>query len=252
MKDELPFIPHPSAFILSPDVPRCYNKGTTAIPWLLWFFPFGPLAVMSDQTVPSLANVHDQLATFALWIDGVGGYLVCLSHRVTLGQSLADADIGLIADVSRHHATIQRDPEGYFLESPRKLQINGVAMTKAMLRTGDRITMGSSCQLQFWQPVPVSTSARLDIVSGHRFAEPVQAVLLMADTLVIGPAAQTHVQVQEMTQSLILFRGKNGLNARWHGNITVNGNTFQERAPVDAGSTLTTDQISLALEKVKR
>ena len=39
-----------------------------------------------------------------LWIDGVGGYLLCLSHRVTLGQSLSESpvDIALIADVSRN------------------------------------------------------------------------------------------------------------------------------------------------------
>src|SRR5271170_455264 len=137
---------------------------------------------VNEPTAPTLNSLHDQQATLALWIDGVGGYLVCLSHRVTLGQALTDTpvDIALIADVSRHHATIQRDPEGYFLEAPRKVQINGQQAEKALLRSGDRITLGNSCQLQFWQPVPVSTSARLDMVSGHRFAEPVQAVILMA------------------------------------------------------------------------
>ena len=70
--------------------------------------PFGCVAVTDEPTVPSIANLHDQLAPYALWIDGVGGYLVCLSHRVTLGQSLNETpvDIALIADVSRHHATI--------------------------------------------------------------------------------------------------------------------------------------------------
>src|SRR5688572_30548644 len=106
-------------------------------------------------------------------------------------------DIALLADVSRHHATIQRDTEGYFLEAVRSVQINGQPSDKTLLRSGDRITLGSSCQLQFWQPVPVSTSARVDMVSGHRFAEPVQAVLLMADTLVIGPTSQAHVQVPD-------------------------------------------------------
>jgi FHA domain-containing protein len=199
-----------------------------------------------------MASLHDQQATLVLWIDGVGGYLVCLSHRVTLGQALTDTpvDIALIADVSRHHATIQRDPEGYFLEAPRKVQINGQQAEKALLRSGDRITLGNSCQLQFWQPVAVSTSARLDMVSGHRFAEPVQGVILMADTLVIGPQTQAHVQAPDMTDSLILYRKKNGLAARWPGVLTINGTKYQERGPLDPGSTLVTDQISLALERV--
>src|ERR1700722_16897848 len=201
-----------------------------------------------------MANLHEQLASFALWIDGVGGYLVCLSHRLTLGQSLVESpvDIALLADVSRHHATIQRDPEGYFLEAVRKVQINGQPTDKALLRSADRITLGSSCQLQFWQPVPVSTSARLDVVSGHRFAEPVQAVILMADTLVIGPETQSHIQVPDMTQPLILYRNKSGLAARWPGNLTINGQTHQERGPLEAGASLCTEQISLTLERVKK
>jgi len=198
-------------------------------------------------------NLHDLLRPATLWIDGVGGYLLCLSHRVTLGQALVETpvDIALIADVSRHHATIQRDPEGYFLEALRKVQINGNATDKALLRNADRITLGNSCQVQFWQPVPVSTSARLDMVSGHRFAEPVQAVLLMADTLVIGPAIQSHVQVPDMTQPLILFRTKDGLAARWSGNLLIGGKTYQERGPLEAGATLSNEQISLTLERTK-
>lgn len=216
-------------------------------------FPFGCDTVSSKPTVPTLASLHDQQATCTLWIDGVGGYLLCLCHRVTLGQSLVDSpvDIALIADVSRHHATIQRDPEGYFFEAVRKVQINGVPAEKALLRNADRITLGNSCQIQFWQPVPVSTSARLDMVSGHRFAEPVDAVLLMADTLVIGPETQSHVQVPEMTQPLILFRNKTGLAARWSGNMLIGGNTYQERGPLEPGGTLATEQISLTLERRK-
>jgi hypothetical protein len=201
-------------------------------------------------TEPTRTSLPGQPGSFALWIDGVGGYLVCLGHRLTLGQANVDvpADIALLADVSRHHATIQRDPEGYFLEAVRKVLINGKPADKALLRSADRITLGSSCQLQFWQPVPVSTTARLDMVSGHRFAESVQAVLLMADTLVIGPAEQAHIQAPDMAQPLILYRSKDGLAARWTGNLDIDGQRFQERAPLNAGATLSTDQITLTLE----
>ncbi len=207
----------------------------------------------NEPTAPTLSYLHEQQAPFALWIDGVGGYLVCLSHRVTLGQALTEnpVDIGLIADVSRHHATIQRDPEGYFLEAVRKVQMNGKKIEKILLRSSDRITLGNSCQIQFWQPVPVSTSARLDIVSGHRFAEPVQAAILMADTLVIGPATQSHVQVSDMTQPLILFRTKAGLAARWPGEMQIAGRAYKDRGPLEPGTTLATEQISLALERLR-
>jgi hypothetical protein len=210
--------------------------------------------VTTEPTAPNRSSLQEQLACFALWVDGVGGYLVCLSHRLTLGQALVETsvDIALLADVSRHHATIQRDPEGYFLEAARKVQINGQAIEKVLLRSGDRITLGNSCQLQFWQPVPVSTSARLDMMSGHRFAEPVQAVILMADTLVIGPEEQSHIQVADMTQPLILFRNKHGLAARWSGNLQINGHSFVDRGPLDAGASLVTEQLTLTLERVDR
>jgi hypothetical protein len=208
--------------------------------------------VANESTEPTIANIHDQLAPYALWIDGVGGYLVCLSHRLTLGQAMAEAavDIALIADVSRHHATIQRDTEGYFLEAVRKVQVNAKPTEKALLRNADRITLGNTCQLQFWQPVPVSTSGRLDMMSGHRFAKPVQAVLLMADTLIIGPAEQSHVVVPEMTLPLILYRQKGGLAARWPGTMKIAGKQIQERGPFEAGTTLMTEQISMTLERI--
>jgi hypothetical protein len=72
----------------------------------------------------------------------------------------------------------------------------------------------------------------------------------MADTLVIGPQVQSHVQAPDMNEALILYRKKNGLAARWPGSLTINGTTYQERGPLEPGSTLVTDQISLALEKL--
>lgn len=209
--------------------------------------------MINEPTVPTPENLQDLLVPYALWIDGVAGFLVCLSHRVTIGQAEVEtpADIALLADVSRHHATLQRDTEGYFLEAVRKVQINGKPTDKVLLKSGDWITLGSSCQLQFFQPVPASTSARLNLTSGHRFAQPVQAVLLMADTLVIGPTEQSHVVVADMTQPLILFRNKAGLAARWSGNLQINGKTFQERAPLEAGATLETEQIRLTLERIE-
>src|SRR5687767_194677 len=110
-----------------------------------------------------------------LWIDGVGGFLVCLGQRLKLGQVNLDAmpDVPLLADISRHHATLQRDPEGYFLEAVRTVQVNGQPVERGFLRHDDRLTLGKACQLLFRQPVPVSASARLDVVSGHRFHKPV-------------------------------------------------------------------------------
>jgi hypothetical protein len=53
-----------------------------------------------------------------------------------------------------------------------------------------------------------------------------------------------------MTQPLILFRTKAGISARWSGDMLIGGKTHKERGPLEPGSTLATEQISLALERV--
>jgi hypothetical protein len=189
---------------------------------------------------------------FLLWIDGVGGYLVCLGNRVTLGQATPESsvDVALFADVSRLHAALSRDAEGYLLDALRPARVNGRPVEKVLLHSGDRITLGSSCQLQFRQPVPVSASARLDLVSGHRLRMAVDAILLMADTLVIGPGPQAHVDVPDLQRPVILYRHKDGLAVRCAGPFAINGRACTERGELAPDAAIAAEDFSLALEAV--
>jgi hypothetical protein len=189
---------------------------------------------------------------FLLWIDGIGGYLVCLGNHVTLGQATPDAyvDIPLFADVSRIHASLTRDTEGYVLEATRPLQVNNQIVDRALLQSGDRVTLGTSCQLQFRQPVPVSASARLDVVSGHRLPLTVDGVLLMADTLVLGPGSQVHVSMPDLEEPIILYRYKDGLGVRHARNISIDGRRYAERGLLGPKSTVTGDDFAFTIEPV--
>jgi hypothetical protein len=189
---------------------------------------------------------------FHLWIDGVGGFLVCLGNRVTIGQATPEstAALAMLADISRLHAVLTRDSEGYMLEALRPAQVNGCRAEKTLLRDGDRITLGGCCQMQFRQAVPVSTSARLDIVSGHRLRLAVDGVLLMADTLVLGPGQHVHVQMPDLKQPLVLYRQKNGLGIRSPGAIKINGQSVQERGLLEPGASVLGDEFSFTLEAV--
>ena len=96
------------------------------------------------------ADVTRQEGAFYLWIDGVGGYLVCLNNRITLGQATPDAavDVPLLADVSRLHATLTRDPEGYLLHALRPARVNGRTVGKGVAsqwRPGDSRHNAASC-----------------------------------------------------------------------------------------------------------
>ena len=81
------------------------------------------------------------------------------------------------------------------------------------------MTLGAACQFRFLLPVPVSTSARLDLVSGHRLPLSVDGILLMAETLVLGPGPQAHVPLPDVAKDVILYRHKDGLGVRYAGAV---------------------------------
>src|ERR1700730_3640884 len=59
--------------------------------------------VSLEPTIHEIPRSLEPASQYLLWIDGVGGFLVCLSHRVTLGQANPESivDIPLLADISR-------------------------------------------------------------------------------------------------------------------------------------------------------
>jgi FHA domain len=191
---------------------------------------------------------------FLLWIDGVGGYLICLGTRVSFGQATAEGsiDVPLLADVSRLHAVLQRDGEGYVIESTRALNVNGKPASKATLHPGDRVTLGAACQFLFQTPVPVSATARLDLVSGHRLPLSIDGILLMAETMVMGPGPAAHVPVEDMQKSVVLYRHKDGLGIRCPGEFKVNGNAAKDREVLPPYATVSTPQLSFAIEPAAR
>jgi hypothetical protein len=156
----------------------------------------------------------------------------------------------LYADVSRIHAALTRDTEGYVLEATRSLQVNSQTVERTLLQSGDRVTLGAGCQLQFRQPVPVSASARLDLVSGHRLPLAVDGVLLMADTLVLGPGSQVHVPMPDLREPIILYRHTGGLGVRHAGNLTIDGQRCGERGMLRQNSTVSGDDFAFTIEPV--
>jgi hypothetical protein len=202
-----------------------------------------------EQPEPPIETMPQR---FLLWVDGVGGYLVCLAPRVTLGQATQDSyvDVPLFADVSRLHATLTRDAEGYLLEAVRPLLVNNEPATRTLLRPNDRVTLGSCCQVRFRQPAPVSASARLDMVSGHRLPLSVDGVLLMADTLVLGPGSHVHVELPESKNNVVLYRHKEGLGVRCGGDLSINGRRCRERGLLGPHATVTGDDFAFAVEAI--
>ncbi len=165
---------------------------------------------------------------FLLWVDAVGGYLVCLDDRILLGRAGPDshADVPLMGDLSRNHATLLRNGEGYLLQAHHASFINGKPVVEqAVLRDGDVIRLGSTVELEFRQPSPVSATARLSIVSRHRLPLAVDGVLLMAETCIVGSESQAHIPAPAIKSPVVLYRQAGSLWCRAIGAFDIDGRT---------------------------
>ena len=188
---------------------------------------------------------------FLLWVDAVGGYLVCLDDRIVLGRAGPDshADVPLMGDLSRNHATLVRNGEGYLLQAHHASFVNGKPVVdQAVLHDGDVIRLGSTVELEFRQPSPVSATARLSILSRHRLPLAVDGVLLMAETCIVGEALQAHIPAPALKNPVVLYRQAGALWCRAVGAFDVDGRTCASRAPLTLQSSVLGDGFSFSLE----
>jgi hypothetical protein len=152
--------------------------------------PLSTDSAASVQWIESAVKNPMSKPRLLLWVDAVGGFFVCQGSTIQLGQAVPDStvDVPLLADLSRHHATIRRDEEGYTIEPVRDVWLNHHKIdAPTWLNDGCLIQLGPALVMRFSRPHPLSATARLDFVSNHRTQPSAAAVLLMADTCVLGP-----------------------------------------------------------------
>ena len=157
----------------------------------------------------------------------------------------------LFAPIAGLHAEILRDAQGgYLIESGRETTVNGVPATRGVLRPGDRVTLGASCQLVFHRPAAVSNTARLELASGHRLPWAVNEVLLMDQTLILGTGDQSHVRLPDGDgpYRLVLHRTADGLALKCPGKFRVEGRPATDRAALPLPASVQTDRVTFTLE----
>lgn len=189
-----------------------------------------------------------------LWIDGVGGFLVCLDQQVTIGQAVADrqADVPIVADLSRRHVTLQRHAEGYLLVPHAATRVDGRVVESArVLEDGDLLQLGSSVEFRFRQPSPLSQSARLELLSPHRPDPAADGVLLMAHTCVLGPSAQSHVVCRGWSQQLVLLQTERKIGCQVPGPVEVDGRRTSGRIDLTDRSRVCGEDFCFSLEPLE-
>lgn len=172
---------------------------------------------------------------FWLWIDGVGGYLVCGGERVVLGrpnamdETTTEADVTIQADLGRHHASITREGESYRLEASRATYVDDGPVDKALLlRDGQVVRLGEDVRLRFSRPSRLSNSARLDAEGAVAFRPTVSGVILMGETLILGPDIDHHVVCRDWLQRVVLVRRKQRLEIHGPDDLTIDGRPIRD------------------------
>ncbi|MGC4005641.1 MAG: FHA domain-containing protein [Pirellulales bacterium] len=192
--------------------------------------------------------------TVFLWIDGVGGYWVCRGERIALGQSSPnhDVDLPIWGDVSRRHAIIARDDEGDAIEALRPTKLDGVPVVgSAALLDGRTVQLGESVRIGYRRPHPLSRTARLEWLGAHRTQPATDGVLLLAETCVLGPAANSHVVCPRWKSELILSVVGDGLKVRYPGEFRVDGQPYRDVAPAGWNSRITLPEGNVTLEEAQ-
>ncbi len=219
--------------------------------WRRFLVPFF-LANHRAMTGSNVTTPKSLDGRFRLWIDAVGGFLVCLGDEVVLGQSAAESppDVPLLADLSRRHAVVRRDAEGYVIEPVRHVKVDGRTIERpTTLADGRIIELGDGVRLRFRRPHPLSTTARLDIVSRHRTSPSVDGVLLMAESCILGPGPQSHILAREAGGDVVLFRQGEGLACRAKGKFEIDGKECVDRGGLTMRSRVVGTDFSFTLEQ---
>jgi hypothetical protein len=219
--------------------------------WMLDDVGNGAERAADGQRPP--ADGEDQ-SRFVLWVDGVGGYLVCLGGEVTIGQAVpgTEVEVPIQGDLSRQHARIRRD-DGYLIEPLHRVRIDGKDVRETtLLSDGDEIELGEGVRLRFRQPHALSATARLELVSGHRTQPSADGVLLMAESCVMGPKWQNHIICRDWSSDVVLYRREGELFCRALEPIEIDDQYCEGQGKVETNSHVAGSDFSLSLEDLDK
>lgn len=191
---------------------------------------------------------------FMVWIDAVGGFLVCTSSQIVLGQAAMESavEVPIQGELARRHAIVARHGDRYVIEPLQAVQLQQRRIhAPTLLADRQELTLGSSVQVRFRQPHALSTSARLEFVAGHRTVPASDGVILLADSCILGPSPHSHVICRTWHQELILFRRHGKLWCRAPVGLEVDGVPHSGVTPLHGHTRLSGDGFSLSIEPLK-
>ncbi len=212
-----------------------------------------PEQAVAQPAVDTLPASLDQAESVLIWIDGVGGFLVCLKPIVLIGQAKdqAPVTIALQADLRQRHARIEMIAGQHLVQPLGPIQIDGKSTDAAFVLKHDQVlTLGDGVKLKYSQPHPLSKTAKLDFITRHRTRPWSDAVLLASQSIILGPNPNNHVFCPHWKSDVVLFCR----NGRWYCRSKRPFRCDGEKSDGDAELGLTShvagEDFSLSLEPV--
>lgn len=204
-----------------------------------------------------------------LWVDGVGGFMLLPGDDWTIGgpSGEAESEICVQGDLARREACIRRQGGDYVLQPLGTAFLGGRRMNRpGVLRDGDFMTLGSGAtesrasnpaygaqagrgvRIEFIKPHPLSASARLNIDSRHKTRPRSDAIILLADTCILGPTRACHVATPLAEQELVLLLRDGNWFCRGVGETLVDGVPQTGRVLIPAGARVESGGLTFTLE----
>jgi len=187
-----------------------------------------------------------------LWIDGVGGFLITPGAEWTIGGSAADQSpevIKVIGAIPSRAARIRRQGSDYILEPLAETKLSDVPTGRpTLLRDDDTIELGGTVAIAFHRPHPLSASARLRPSGRHRFDPRADAVILLADSCVIGPSTGAHIRCPQWPVDVVLTADKGSWQVRAPQPISLDGREVGKRGTIDGRCRIESEGISFSIE----
>jgi hypothetical protein len=135
-------------------------------------------------------------ARFYWWIDAVGGFLVLTRPVVRIGQiGRVGNDLEILGNLSGNHAEFRRADGAWMLIAHAETTVNDQPGNTFFLKHGDRIKL-RDVELTFRQPVPFSTTARLDFGPKHRLKQALDGVILLGNTCRLANEPDAHIRTR--------------------------------------------------------
>ncbi len=168
-------------------------------------------------------KVSPPASRWRLWIDGCGGFLLLIGDRWSVGglSDRARADVCVRADWPRRAGMIERHGSDYFW-----IQVTETSEHRCLLRGETPLPVEGSARLTLNQPSPLCDSAVLKLSPPHRFDEHIDGVILVNETMLIGPSSDCHIQYPESSDRAVLTRRDD----RWLAKSGLAGD-FEELRP---------------------